>query len=59
MTWEIALGIFALITFGIAVVTPIIKLNTLVTKLNSSIEYLSKMIDKHDIEIHDLREKTK
>ena len=59
MTWEIALGIFALITLGIAVVTPIIKLNTLVTKLNSSIEYLSKMIDKHDIEIHELMEKTK
>lgn len=59
MTWEIALGIFALITFGIAVVTPIIKLNTLVTKLNSSIEFLTKMVDRHENDIHELREKTK
>ncbi len=59
MTWEIALGIFALITFGIAVVTPIIRLNTTITKLNATVEYLTKTIDRHEAEIHELKEISK
>ena len=40
MTWEIFLGIVALVGFITAVMTPIIKLNTSITKLNSALELL-------------------
>ena len=38
MSWEIVLGLIALVGFGISVSTPIIKLNTSITKLNCSID---------------------
>lgn len=59
MTWEIVVGIIALFSFGVAVVTPIIKLNTSITRLNSTVEYLNKTLDRHEEEIHELKEKMK
>jgi len=48
MTWEIFLGIAALITFVIAVTGPMIKLNTSITKLNASVDVLKDAIDRID-----------
>lgn len=49
MTWEIVLGLIALFGFGVAVVTPIIKLNTSITKLNASIDRLNeKMVTSEE-----------
>lgn len=46
MTWEIFLGIGALISFIVAVTGPMLKLNTSITKLNSSVEVLKGAIDR-------------
>lgn len=59
MTWEIVVGLISLFGFGVAVVTPIIRLNTSITKLNSTVEYLIKTIDRHEADIKDLKEKLK
>jgi septal ring factor EnvC (AmiA/AmiB activator) len=48
MTWEIFLGIGALISFVIAITGPMLKLNTSITKLNSSVDVLKEAIDKID-----------
>lgn len=48
MTWEIFLGISALVAFGVAVVTPIIKLNSSITKLNCAIDMLNASMAKSD-----------
>lgn len=56
MTWEIFIGIAALFSFGVAVVTPIIRLNTSITKLNSTVEYLNKTLDRHEQEIAAIRD---
>ncbi|WMI80890.1 hypothetical protein [Anaerotignum sp. MB30-C6] len=42
MTWEIALGIFALLGFVIALVKPIVSLTQVITRLNSNFEALTK-----------------
>lgn len=55
MTWEIFLGIVALIGFAVSVGTPILKLNTNIVKLNSSIDSLKDSIgniDKKNTEEH-------
>lgn len=48
MTWEIFLGIGALISFIIAVTGPILKLNTSITKLNDSVDVLKEALEKMD-----------
>lgn len=48
MTWEIFLGIVALVGFFISVATPIIKLTSSITKLNDSIQVLKEAMDKID-----------
>lgn len=50
MTWEIVVGLIALIGFFITVTTPIMKLNTSIVQLKDSIETLQKAMDKMDIE---------
>lgn len=63
MTWSIFLGISALFAFGVAVVTPVIKLNTTLTKLNCTVEMLNlsmqkleKQVDSNTTEINKLKE---
>lgn len=46
MTWEIFLGIAALLSFVIAVTGPMLKLNTSITKLNASVDVLKNAIDR-------------
>lgn len=46
MSWEIFLGIVALVSFIISVSGPMLKLNTSITKLNSSVDVLKAAIDK-------------
>ena len=48
MTWEIFLGIAALIAFAVSVGTPILKLNTNIVKLNSTIETLRDTVTRID-----------
>lgn len=48
MTWEIFLGIVALIGFLAAVCGPLIKLNTNIVRLNDSIQVLQNAMDKID-----------
>ena len=50
MSWEIVVGIIALVGFGISVVTPILKLNTNIIKLNDSIDHLKESITRIDDE---------
>ena len=46
MTWEIFLGVAAIISFIIAVTGPMLKLNTSITKLNGSVDVLKSALDK-------------
>lgn len=46
MTWEIFLGIAALLSFVIAVTGPMMKLNTSITKLNDSVDVLKNAINR-------------
>ena len=46
MSWEIVVGIIALVGFIITVSNPVIKLNSSIVKLNSSIENLQDSLDK-------------
>lgn len=48
MTWEIFLGIAALVTFIASVTAPLIKLNTSITKLNNNVDVLKTAIDRID-----------
>lgn len=48
MTWEIVVGIIALVGFGLTVGGPILKLNTNIVKLNTSIESLKESVDRID-----------
>ena len=48
MSWEIFLGIAALLSFILSVSGPLIKLNTSITKLNASVGTLKEAIDKID-----------
>ena len=48
MTWEIFLGIAALIAFIASVTGPMLKLNTSITKLNASVDVLKDAIDRID-----------
>lgn len=47
MTWEIFLGISALVGFAVAIMTPIVKLTGAVTKLSCAIDSLSKRFDEN------------
>lgn len=60
MTWEIFLGISAIVAFAIAIITPIIKLNTNITKLSCTIESMvavnaraDKRLDAHADKLDD------
>lgn len=48
MTWEIFVGITVLFGFGVAVVTPLIKLNSSITKLNCAIDTLNTNLSTTD-----------
>lgn len=48
MTWEIFLGIVAIVGFFVTVGTPIIKLNTSIIKLNESVKGLHDTISKFE-----------
>lgn len=48
MSWEIVLGIIALVGFFITVGTPILKLNTNIIRLNESVNNLQGAIDKNE-----------
>lgn len=48
MTWEIFLGIIALAGFIVTVTTPMIKLNTSITKLNETIGSIREIVEKND-----------
>ena len=48
MTWEIVIGLIALVGFAITVGGPVLKLNTSIVKLNSSIESLKESVDRID-----------
>ena len=61
MTWEIFVGIGVLVSFLIAVISPILKLNKSITELNCTMKTLNenmakneKRITKHDEQIVDL-----
>lgn len=47
MTWEIFLGIAALLTFVIAIVRPITRLTSAVTELTCSVKSLNKRFDEN------------
>lgn len=46
MTWEIFIGISVLISFCIAIATPILKLNTSITKLADTTLSLDNAVNK-------------
>lgn len=46
MTWEIFLGIAALLSFVVAIVRPIAKLTSAVTELTCSVKSLNKRFDE-------------
>ena len=46
MTWEIFLGVAALLTFIITITGPMLKLNTSITKLNSSVDVIKDALDR-------------
>ncbi len=48
MTWEIALGIFALFAFVVAIVKPIVSLTKAITTLNANCETLASQFKKFD-----------
>ena len=48
MTWEIFLGVAALVAFAISVGTPILKLNTNIVKLNGTMETLRDTVTRID-----------
>jgi cell division protein FtsL len=45
MTWEIFVGIAALVSFMIAVITPMLKLNNTITKANDHLESLQSALN--------------
>lgn len=57
MSWEIFLGIAALFSFGVAVISPIIKLNNTITKLNCSIDALNEKMARSEKKSEDLGER--
>ena len=46
MTWELFLGLGAIVSFIIAVTGPMLKLNTSITKLNASVDVLQAAINR-------------
>lgn len=42
MTWEIFLGIVALVSFVLLIISPITKLNSSITELNCSVKILNE-----------------
>lgn len=61
MTWEIFIGIGVLVSFMIAVISPILKLNKSITELNCTMKTVNdnmakneKRITKHGEQIDDL-----
>lgn len=48
MTWEIVLGIIALVGFFITCATPMIKLNTSITRLNETIGTIRDIVERND-----------
>ena len=50
MTWEIMVGIIALVGFCITLGTPILKLNTSIIRLNESVNVLRDAITKSEVD---------
>ena len=57
MTWNIVLGIIALVGFILSISAPMIKLNTSITRLNDSIDVLKDSIERTERESKEDREK--
>lgn len=55
--WGVFLVIVALASFVIAIVTPLLKLNTTITKLISKIDVLGKDFDEMELKNHRARER--
>lgn len=62
MTWEIFVGIGVLVSFMIAVISPILKLNKSITELNCTMKTVNenmakneKRITKHGEELDELK----
>lgn len=54
MTWEIFVGITVLVGFAIAIITPILKLNSSITQLNCSINTLNKSVTSIEKKINEI-----
>ena len=50
MTWEIFLGIAALVSFVVVICKPLIELSKNITKLDSSLISLTELIKRIDVE---------
>lgn len=50
MTWEIFLGIAALVSFVVSITVPLLKLNESIVKLNSSINVIKEALDRIETE---------
>lgn len=57
MTWEIFLGIVAIITFIITITGPMLKLNTSITKLNDSVDVIKSALDRIEKDNEDSHKK--
>ena len=56
MEWQIVTVIGTLVAMGAAVITPIVKLNTSITKLTATVEHLGKQLadeEKKNADSHD------
>ena len=48
MTWEIFVGIGVLVSFMIAIISPILKLNSSITELNCTMKTLNENMEKNE-----------
>lgn len=55
--WGVFLVIVALIGFATAIITPVLKLNTTITKLIAKIDVLGKDFDEMELKNHRARER--
>ena len=56
MEWQIVTTIITLVSFGVAVIKPILKLNSSIVKLTDAVEHESKL-DDHEKRIIILEQK--
>lgn len=59
MTWEIVLGIIALVGLIVTVTTPTIKLNSSITKLSCSVDALNENMKRNETRLNSHSESIK